>query len=175
MSARSAEEQLVSRCVRGEREAQHALYHRYCNAMYATSLRITGNTEHAADALQEAFIEVFRDLESFRFRSTLGAWIKTIVVRKALRHVSSVAPAVEEEMPEQAHIVWPDDLSGEVLHQAILSLPEGFRTVFNLVEVEGFKHAEVAEMLGISESTSKSQLSRAKLKLRSQLKTIYQL
>lgn len=174
MSEQSKEELLVKGCLRGDREAQRALYDRYCAAMYSSTLRITGNADHAADALQEAFIEVFRDLESFRFRSTLGAWIKTIVVRKALKHVSPIAPLVTEEMPEQAHIVWPDDLSGEALHQAILALPEGFRTVFNLVEIEGFKHAEVAEMLGISESTSKSQLSRAKLKLRAQLKTIYQ-
>ncbi len=166
------EHELVVRCIRGERTAQKALYDRYKNAMYTRALRITGTEAAASDALQDAFVEVFRDLEGFQGTSTLGAWIKTIVVRKALRQLSrpiSFEPldTVEADSAES------DALAMEDLHRAILSLPEGYRTIFQLVEIDGFKHREVAEMLNISEATSKSQLSRSKSLLRKRLKPVY--
>lgn len=135
----------------------------YCDAMYSSSYRILNDPELASDALQEAFIQVFNILEQFQFRSTLGAWIKTIVVRSSLRILKKQKKFVLTELNDSVkHASWDEPMSGEYLEKAILSLPDGYRVVFLLVEVEGYKHKEVAEMLDVSEGTSKSQLFRAK-------------
>lgn len=160
------EEEIVEGCIRDDRKLQKALYEKYCNAMFSSAYRIMNNYELANDALQEAFIQVFRDIKKFRGESTLGAWIKTIVIRTALRKLKkeNLFVSLEEteyELPFKISI----PLSGEYLEKAILSLPDGFRTVFLLVEVEGYAHREVAEILNISEGTSKSQLFHAKKRL----------
>src|SRR5271157_4052473 len=81
---------LVHACIASDRKAQRTLYDRYKNAMYTSALRILGNTDEASDALQEAFIDVFGQLDHFRFESSLGAWIKTIVIRKALHRLKNL-------------------------------------------------------------------------------------
>ena len=160
------EEEIIEGCVREDRKLQKALYEKYCNAMFSSAYRILNNYELANDALQEAFIQVFRDIGKFRGESTLGAWIKTIVVRTAIRKLKKEKMFVDfEESKNEMPFVNPDSLDGEYLEKAILSLPDGFRTVFLLVEVEGYTHKEVAGMLDISEGTSKSQLHYAKKKL----------
>ena len=162
------EAELIEKCLANERLAQKELYDRYKRAMFTTAFRITNDQELAADVLQEAFLKVFKALSSFRKESTLGAWIKTIVVRTAL---SKIRKRVQTESLEDHHtegmIDWGDFLSAEYLEKAIKSLPSGYRSVFLLIEVEGYSHKEVAEMLGISVGTSKSQLFYAKKKLRS--------
>jgi RNA polymerase sigma factor (sigma-70 family) len=163
------EQQIISLCQQNDRRAQKALYDRYCKAMYTTAYRITGDFEWAGEALQDGFIQVYKHIADFEQRSTLGAWIKSIVVRAALQKVNRRKSAFE---------AWPEDytesmldwgsspIDSEQLEQAILRLPEGAKTVFVLVEVEGYAHKEIAEMLGISEGTSKSQLFAAKKRLR---------
>lgn len=137
--------------------------------MFTTAYRITGDAEWAGEALQDAFMQVFKHIGAFEQRSTLGAWIKTIVVRAALQKVERRKSRTES---------WPEDYNETLLdwgsspidamqlEQAIQRLPEGARAVFVLAEVEGYAHKEIAEMLEISEGTSKSQLFAAKKRLR---------
>jgi RNA polymerase sigma-70 factor (ECF subfamily) len=155
--------ELVHACIAGDRKAQRALYDRYKNAMYSSALRILGNIDEASDALQEAFIDVFEQIRQFRFESSLGAWIKTIVIRKALHRLKLVR--MNEPLESATTIetdTWHGTIDAGYLEKAIQSLPEGTKTVFLLIEVEGYKHKEVSEMLGISTGTSKSQLNYAK-------------
>lgn len=166
----NTQNQLIAQCLAHDRLAQRTLYDQYRRAMFTLAYRITGDFDVAAEVLQDAFLQVFKSLNSFRQESTLGAWIKTIVVRTAYRHLKS--KVVFEELPPQyseTQIDWGDFLNIEYLEKAIQSLPDGFRTVFTLIEIEGFSHREVAEILGISEGTSKSQLFYAKKKLREML------
>ena len=162
--------ELIAQCRAHDRLAQRTLYDQYRRAMFTLAYRITGDFEEAAEVLQDAFIQVFKNLKKFRYESTLGAWIKTIVVRMAYRHLKS--RVVFEELPPQynaSKIDWGDFLDAEYLEKAIQNLPDGFRTVFTLIEIEGFSHREVGDILGISEGTSKSQLFYAKKKLREML------
>ncbi len=146
-----------------DRKAQKVLYEKYCNAMYTSAYRILKDHELANDAIQEAFIQIFKILGQFQFRSTLGSWIKTIVIHTALKILKKQKTLVFVDLSDDInHITWDEPLSGEHLEKAILSLPAGYRTIFLLIEVEGYKHKEVAEMLHISEGTSKSQLFHAK-------------
>lgn len=135
--------------------------------MYTTAYRILNDRELANDAIQEAFIQVFKILGQFQFRSTLGSWIKTIVIHAALKILKKQKALVFVDLSDNIkHISWDEPMSGEHLEKAILSMPSGYRTIFLLIEVEGYKHKEVAEMLNISEGTSKSQLFHAKKYLR---------
>lgn len=161
------ENQLIDDCLAGKRLAQKALYEKYSRAMYTTAYRITNDFDEANDVLQDAFIKIFQNLHTFRRSSTLGAWIKTIVVRTAiskmrkLKHTESI-----DQVNLNDWVDWGEKLDGEHLEKAIQALPPGYRTIFVLIEVEGYQHKEVAELLGITVGTSKSQLFYAKKKLR---------
>ncbi|MDP5171191.1 MAG: RNA polymerase sigma factor [Bacteroidia bacterium] len=161
---RPEEQRLVSLCLVQDRLAQKALYDRYKDAMFTLSLRVLNDEELAQDALQESFLAVFSSIDRFRGESTLGAWIKTIVVRTAYRKLRKEQHPTEELSHEKEGelIDWGDYLEAEYLEKAIASLPAGYRSVFVLIEVEGYAHKEVADMLGISVGTSKSQLYHAK-------------
>lgn len=164
------EKRLVEGCLQEDRKAQKGLYDRYKDAMFTLSYRITSDTELAADVLQEAFLGVFRGIDKFRFESTLGAWIKTIVVRTAYKKLrKQVTHESLEEVEVGELLDWGDFLNAEYLEKAIQSLPNGYRSVFVLIEVEGYSHKEVAAMLGISVGTSKSQLFYAKRTLKKKL------
>lgn len=161
------ESELIESCIANDRLAQKELYDRYKKAMYTVAYRITGEYDLANDVLQDAFINIFRALPKFRRESTLGAWIKTIVVRAALKKIKKKPREESLEDYHTGHLVdWGDYLQAEYLEKAILALPEGYRAVFVLIEVEGYSHKEVGDMLGISTGTSKSQLFYAKRKLR---------
>ncbi|SHI89891.1 RNA polymerase sigma-70 factor, ECF subfamily [Hymenobacter daecheongensis DSM 21074] len=176
LSADASDEQLLlAGCLAQNRLAQYQLYERYKAAMYSSALRILGSPDLAQDALQEAFVEVFRQLAGFRQEAALGGWIKTIVVRCALR-VLRREQRMEVYNPQQHAeplVAWHDSLTGEALEKAIGELPAGYRAVFCLVEVEGYLHREVAELLSISEGTSKSQLYHAKRLLQVKLQHLY--
>ncbi|MFZ4543328.1 MAG: RNA polymerase sigma factor [Saprospiraceae bacterium] len=170
---RMTEKQLIEGCISGQRIAQKELYERYKNAMFTLAYRITNDFELANDVLQEGFVQVFRAIEQFRGESTIGAWIKTIVVRTAYKKVKQRVVFEDLELiPQQSNIEWGNSLDIEYLEKAIQSLPEGYRTVFTLIEIEGYTHREAAELLQISEGTSKSQLFYAKKKLREMLKDV---
>jgi len=165
------EVELIDACLEENRLAQKELYERYKKAMFTLSYRITGDFEQAADVLQEAFVKIFKHLASFRRESTLGAWIKTIVIRTAYSQIRSNKPFIEplenSQIPDQ--VDWGAFSNPEYLEKAIMDLPDGYRAVFTLIEVEGYPHKEVARMLGISVGTSKSQLFYAKKRLRETL------
>jgi len=141
--------------------------------MYNVGYRIVNNSEEAEDVLQDAFISAFNNLERYRGDSTFGAWLKRIVINKAINYLNKKKP---ERMPEddrwdvrEEEVV--DELEGfpftvEKVRAAIEALPDGYRSVISLYLVEGYDHGEIAEILGITESTSKSQFNRAKKKLK---------
>ncbi len=163
---------LVEACKRGERTAQYQLYHQYHKAMYNTCLRMLKIEADAEDAMQNAFIDVFTKLESFRYESTIGAWIKRIVVNTCINHLKKrklLLSEWDERIPEPETTA-PDldvqDYQVGKIRSAIQELPDGYRTVFSLYLFEGYDHAEIGEILNISEATSKSQFSRAKQKVR---------
>lgn len=171
ITATMTEPELIAACLREDRLAQKELYDRYSRAMYTAAYRITSDFDAANDVLQEAFIKIFRHLKNFRRESTLGAWIKTIVVRTALSHVRREMrmESLQDYHTQDKIIDWGHHLDVDYLDKAIQALPTGYRAVFVMIEVEGYSHKEVAEMLGISVGTSKSQLFYAKKKLRQSL------
>ena len=165
----TSEAELISGCLLNERTAQRQLYDRYKNAMYTLAYRITGDFDDANDVLQDSFMDVFRQLDQFRGEATLGAWIKQIVIRKSTKKKKIVLWQNLDEYAGES-IDWNEmDINTAHLESAVLSLPDGFRTIFVLAEVEGYSHKEIAVMLNISEGTSKSQLFHAKRKLRRML------
>ncbi|PSR13934.1 MAG: RNA polymerase subunit sigma-24 [Bacteroidetes bacterium] len=170
-TAAMTEAELIDACLLDDRLAQKELYDRYARAMYTAAYRITADFELANDVLQEAFLKVFRHLNGFRRESTLGAWIKTIVVRTALSRVRREIrmESLEDHHQQDLIIDWGHHLDADYLEKAIQVLPTGYRSVFVMIEVEGFSHQEVANMLNISVGTSKSQLFYAKKKLRQSL------
>jgi RNA polymerase sigma factor (sigma-70 family) len=165
-------EELISRCKAGDREAHYKLYKLYSRAMYNVSFRITGREEDAEDALQEAFISAFRNLNSYRGDAAFGAWLKRIVVNKAInvlkkRKMELIPEDESWDVSEPEPVAeYKEELSIERVKKAIELLPEGYRAVLSLYLIEGYDHEEIASILHISESTSKSQLNRAKNKLR---------
>ena len=166
------EVELLEACLAQDARAQKQLYERYKDAMYTLCYRITSDFDLAQDALQEGVVGVFRGLAKFRRQSSLGAWIKTIVVRTAYKKVKQQSPFFEslDQVPDESLLDWGEYLSPEYLEKAIQNLPSGYRMVFVLIEVEGYSHKEVAETMGISVGTSKSQLFHAKKHLKKQLK-----
>jgi len=163
---------LIARCRMGDRDAHYKLYKLYSRAMYNVGYRITGNQDDAEDVLQEAFISAFRNLDSYRGDAAFGAWLKRIVVNKA---INSLSKKKHESIPEDDQwdvaeenvpVEYGNGLTVERVKQTIEQLPDGYRSVLSLYLLEGYDHQEIAEIMGITESTSKSQLNRAKGKLR---------
>ena len=139
--------------------------------MFTLAFRILNDYDEANDVLQEAFINVFQKIEQFKKQSSLGAWIKTIVIRTAIRHLKKHKDYDSFEPNKHDEITYnKENIDGKILEKIIMSLPVGYRTVFILAEIEGYKHKEIAEILNISEGTSKSQLFNAKRILRDILK-----
>ena len=165
------EADLIEGCLRNDRAIQKMLYDKYCDAMYTIVYRMLNNYDETNDVLQEAFIQIFFKIDQFRKESSLGAWIKTIVIRETLKHLREKRTFETLEDNYQGYFDFiPGTLDTEMLDKIILSLPHGIRTILYLVEVEGYKHKEVAEMLNITEGTSKSQLFKAKRLLKEKLK-----
>lgn len=162
-----SDEKLIKGCQKGKREFQQALYDKYCDGMYLVALRYSKMQQEAEDILQEAFLKVFKNIKNFRKDSSLAYWIKRIVVNTALNHQRSklyLYPMVDvtdlgDRVVDQTAI---SNLSYQELLGLIQKLPSGCQVIFNLFALEGYKHSEIAEMLKISEGTSKSQYSRAK-------------
>jgi RNA polymerase sigma-70 factor (ECF subfamily) len=165
---------LIEECRKGNSKAQFRLYNQYSKAMYNLAYRILNNREDAEDILQETFVECFRNIGSFRFESTFGAWLKKILVNKCINQLKKkkidlilcdTLPACIYE--EEAEATYD---TGKIF-KGIEMLPDGYRIVLTLYLLEGYDHSEISQILGISESTSKSQYSRAKEKLRKILST----
>ncbi len=166
---------LVAACLRKDRRAQEMLYKKYVTIMYNRVLRMTANRESSEDLVQEIFTKVFRNLHQYRGDSTLDGWIARITVNTTISYLRRRKQLRFEEISENTlsiDPVTPQRDQGDLIkqiHSAILQLPPGCRTVFNLIAVEGLRHREVAALLSISESTSKTQYRRAKQLLREHL------
>lgn len=161
-------------CLKGDPRAQTELYRLYSGAMYNICLRMLNDPQEAEDLLQQSFLDVFTRLDTFRFESSIGAWIKRIVINNCINHLKKrrlQVQLLDEEQTER--LSEPDDetesepeYSVDTIKRAMKALPDGYRVVFSLYLFEGYDHQEIAEILHISEATSKSQYHRAKKKLR---------
>jgi RNA polymerase sigma-70 factor (ECF subfamily) len=166
---------LVNECVLGKRDAQFDLYKKYNQAMYNICLRMLSDQSDAEDILQNSFLDVFSKISMFKFESTPGAWIKRIVVNNCINHLRK--RKIELISLDEKVILVEDnhedsiDLNVNAIYEAISQLPDGYRVVFSLYVLEGYDHGEISEILQISESTSKSQYSRARAKIYEILKS----
>ena len=163
-----SEYRLITDCKRGKLSARRELYNQYASRMMALCIRYVGNEEDAKDVLQEGFIKVFTQIEQFSGEGAFGGWIRKVFVNVALEFLRSKKRKMEKEVL----LDYSNDLSDAVdaidtlavndLLDCIAELPEAYRTVFNLFAIEGFSHREIATMLHIEESTSRSQFFRAR-------------
>lgn len=163
-----SETDLISGCLASDRRMQEELYRRFSPRMYAVCLRYAGNAEEAEDILQEGFIKVFKKLDSFRNEGSFEGWVRRIFVNTAIEHFRRkryLLPVTEKEENslEGKYTSVLDELGAKDIMALVQELSPGYRTVFNMYVVEGYTHKEIADLLGISEGTSKSQLSRAKV------------
>lgn len=169
------ESDLIRGCLEGNRRAQQMLYDRFAGKMYAVCLRYTKDEDEAQDVLQDGFIKVFRNLDKFRGDGSFEGWIRRIFVNTAIeyyRKAVNMKPVTEKEERtlEDADLSALDNLHEKEIMKLINELSPGYKTVFNLYVIEGYSHKEIAEMMGISEGTSKSQLARAKAVLQKMIK-----
>ncbi len=167
---------LISRAAAGDMAAQRWIYEQHVDRVYRLAFRMAGDEELARDFTQETFVRAFDRLGDFRGDSALGTWLHAIGVsvtlnglRKAKRHWSREAPLDDALTVGVAAREAEPDLK-ERLAQAIAALPDGYRTVFLMHDVEGFTHEEIGAALGVASGTSKAQLFRARAKLRAALK-----
>ena len=164
----ASEEQLVKACQKADPKAQKRVYEKYAPKMFAVCSRYLNNEMEAEDAMIEGFMKVFDKINAFKLEGSFEGWIRRIMVNEALMCLRSkkkegfqVGYQEMGEEPEPHQL--SSNLESEELMRLIGSLPTGFRTVFNLYAIEGYSHAEIAKKLNISEGTSKSQLSRARV------------
>jgi RNA polymerase sigma-70 factor (ECF subfamily) len=164
------EKELIANCKKGELKAQRLLYERFSSAMYVICLRFTKDEDEAKDVLQESFIKVFKNIERFREESSLYYWIKRIVINTAINHQRSqlflhtdITDLSLEHPNGVEEAIYQYDY--QELLKLLQALPDGCRIIFNLYAIEGYKHREIAEKLGINEGTSKSQYNRARMLL----------
>lgn len=169
------DEELVQGCIVGDPIAQKALYQRFARKMMGLCMRYAKDREQAQDMLQDGFVKVFQKMDHFRGDGPLGGWISRTMVNTALDHIRRNKPFDHSVDLSEAEYLHPVDsralegMSTDELMALIQALPAGYRTVFNLFAIEGYPHKEIAEMLGISENTSKSQFMKARAYLRRQL------
>ena len=174
MDYSSTHRSVVEKCKKGDRKAQFELYRLYSRAMYNICLRMLGNNHDAEDLLQKSFVDVFTKLDTFSYNSSVGAWIKRIVINNCINflkrkkvYFQEIDERYMEATSGEPHAetdFYP--VGVETVKRAIMQLPDGYRTVFTLYLLEGYDHQEIAQILDVTESTSKSQYSRAKKKLR---------
>lgn len=173
------ENQIVQGCIAGSVHCQKQLYIQFAPKMMAICMRYSASKEEAEDMLQEAFIRVFSKIDTFKQDGPLGAWVRRVVVntaaevyRKEKKH--NLNRDVEDHlygMYSRDYII--EQLAANDLMAVIRQLPEGYRVVFNLYAIEGYSHKEIGDMLSISESTSKSQYSRARAAIRKAIEHEY--
>ena len=167
---------LVRQCIDGQTSAYRVLYERYSKAMFNMALRIVNKTADAEDVLQDSFTDAFMQLSSFEHKSTFGAWLKQIVVFKSItllkkQRISFVDMEKAEDLPDENETdeadIW---YTVDMIKQKMQQLPDGYRTVLSLYLFEGYDHEEISEILGVAQSTVRTQYIRAKQKLLKLLK-----
>lgn len=170
------EHDLARAISKGDPKAQSMLYERYSPKMLSICLRYMGDMMEAEDVMIEGFMRIFDKIGQFNFKGSFEGWMRRIMVNEALmrlRGKKMINVELEEVRQESSTAVSAEsELNAQELLKLVNELPVGYRTVFNLYAIEGYSHAEIAEQLGISEGTSKSQLSRARALLQERLKVI---
>jgi len=170
---------LLDGCKGGDQRAQFQIYKLYYKAMYNTSVRIVTDTMEAEDVMQESFLAAFEKIDTYSGTVSFGAWLKKIVVnrsldalnkRKAVFEDIELHAGIRDESPEESNKYEEIDVRVEAVKEAIEKLPDGYRVILSLYLLEGYDHDEIADILKINSSTSRSQLSRAKQKLIGELK-----
>lgn len=179
-TSKETELELVERCRRGELGAFEALYRQHAGRLFSLAVRMLGNPADAEDLLQEIFLSAHRKLESFRGESALGTWLYRLAMNQILDHVRSRAARTGQLTDGLDDATLLADASGHRLadraitridlERALAELPDGCRAAFLLHDVEGLEHREVSEVLGIAEGTSKSQVHKARVRLRGLLR-----
>lgn len=163
-------------CQDNNRFAQNRLYEAFAARMFRVCMRYLRHEQDAEEILMNGFLKFFKGLAQFEYRDDDGleAWLKRIMVNEALMHLrqqKNVPTLSSSDQNEETLSITPDySIDAEEIYEAILQLPTGYRTVFNLYVIEGYKHDEIAQQLNISEGTSKSQLSKARAMLQQLLK-----
>jgi len=170
------ESDLITGCIEGNRRMQEILYSRFSAKMYGVCLRYASNAAEAEDILQEGFIKIFKKIDTFRSEGSFEGWVRRIFVNTAIEHFRRrkyLTPVTEKEENtiEGKYISVLDELAEQDILNLVQELSPGYRTVFNMYVVEGYTHKEIGDILGISEGTSKSQLSRAKVILQDMVRT----
>jgi RNA polymerase sigma-70 factor (ECF subfamily) len=168
------EESLADGCRRRDQRTQRMLYEKFAPAMYPLCLRYVKEKSEAEDVMISGFMRAFDKIDSYSGKGSLGGWIRKIMVNQALGHLRKnknmhlhLSTDAADYQPDLA--VSTNHLEAEDLMTLVCDLPLGYRTVFNLYAIEGYSHREISELLGISENTSKSQLSRARGLLQKQV------
>ena len=168
------ENSLIQSCISGNRKSQKEMYDLFASKMFAVCLRYAKNQMDAEDILQEGFVKLFNNLHRFRGEGSFEGWVRRIFVNTAIEHIrrknftTTVGEGLENSIYDK-HRNGLDNLYEKDIISTASTLSDGYRTVFNLYAVEGYSHKEIASHLGITESTSKSQFSRAKALLRGML------
>ncbi len=167
--------QLIRACINGDRPSQNQLYREHAAKMFGVCLRYSKNREEAEEILQEGFVQVFRSLHKYKYSGSFEGWIRKIMVNCAIQQyrarpkLHSITGITGAELQEAVE----EDITAGLQHKDLLkivqSLPPGYRIVFNLHVFEGLKHREIAEALGISEGTSKSNFYDARVLLKRSL------
>lgn len=170
---RLEERQLVEQARAGDRHAMSALYHKYDRRVYSVARRLTGDDDLAQDVAQDAWIRAFQKLDMFRGDASFGTWVYRIATNAALNRLRSLSRRSEAESTAEwtKRAASIDDvvLNQRLLQEALDRLPKGYRTVLVLHDVQGMKHDEIADMLGVTVGTSKSQLHKARARMREML------
>lgn len=172
----TSKQQLLNKCLKGDRLAQKQFYLLFRDKMFVLCLRFSNNRAEAEDLLQEGFVRVFLDLGNYKNKGNLEGWVRKVVLNVCLQYIRKHKnKPITEDLLDHAAIPIPEDdhlilERGKELIYMLQHLPPGYRAVINLYILEGYSHASIAEELGISENTSKSQLSRAKKYLKTLLK-----
>jgi RNA polymerase sigma factor (sigma-70 family) len=177
---RLLENELLHGCLKGDPRAQKALYDEYKTPLFRMCLRYSKDKMEAEDFLQEGFIRIFSDLPHFRAQGPLGAWLYRVMLNSILQQVRKKERKLAVLPLDPSPYLYPDHaadpflgLDAQTVTGMIQQLPAGYRVVFNLFVIEGFSHQEIAELLRISESTSKSQLFKARAALRKLARVYY--
>jgi len=168
--------QLIKSCIKGDRCSQKALYDHLAPRMFPVCIRYVGDRMLAEDILQDGFITLFSKLDSYKGEGSFEGWARRIFVTTALmslrkKDALKISDELETVRGMKAETTSQIQTMGyKELMELIMSLPPGFRTVFNMYAIEGYSHKEIADMLGITETTSRTQLSRARIWLQSRIK-----
>lgn len=172
----TSEQKLIDLCIKGDRIAQRALYDRLASRMFPVCIRYVGDRTIAEDILQEGFITLFSKIGSYKGDGSFEGWARKIFVNTALMYLRKKDALKMSDELENARNLSTDitsqleNIGYQELMKLVVSLPTGFRTVFNMYVLEGYSHKEIAEALNITETTSRTQLSRARVWLQSKIK-----